>query len=127
MSRSSRLVLVLTAFVAIAGPPLAAQQAPPTPRALTADDYARAERFMGYNTNPLVFRMTVRPNWLTGRSLLVSGHGAGRRRVRPGRSGPREHASRPSITPGWPRHFLGRRASRYTALTLPFNELRPHG
>ena len=35
------------------------------PPALTADDYARAERFMGYNTTPLVFRTAVRPNWLT--------------------------------------------------------------
>jgi dipeptidyl-peptidase-4 len=34
------------------------------PRTLTSADYARAERFMGYNTTPLVSRMTVRPNWL---------------------------------------------------------------
>jgi dipeptidyl aminopeptidase/acylaminoacyl peptidase len=33
-------------------------------RALTADDYARAEKFLGYNTNPLVLRAGVRPNWL---------------------------------------------------------------
>ncbi len=38
-------------------------QAPP---ALTADDYARAERFMGYNTAPLVSGATVRPTWLSG-------------------------------------------------------------
>jgi dipeptidyl aminopeptidase/acylaminoacyl peptidase len=31
---------------------------------LTADDYARAERLMGYNTTPLVLRSGVRPNWL---------------------------------------------------------------
>ena len=31
---------------------------------LTTADYARAEKFMGYNTTPLVARMTVRPNWL---------------------------------------------------------------
>ncbi len=36
------------------------------PRALTAEDYARAEKFMGYNTNPLVFHSGVRPNWLPG-------------------------------------------------------------
>lgn len=34
------------------------------PRALGAADYARAERFMGYNTTPLVFGATVRPSWL---------------------------------------------------------------
>src|ERR1039457_5035557 len=30
----------------------------------TADDYARAEKLMGYNTTPLVLRSGVRPNWL---------------------------------------------------------------
>jgi dienelactone hydrolase len=29
----------------------------------TAADYARAEKMMGYNTTPLVFRSGVRPNW----------------------------------------------------------------
>ncbi len=33
-------------------------------RALTAEDYARAEKFMGYNTAPLVLRAGVRPTWL---------------------------------------------------------------
>lgn len=33
-------------------------------RALTAEDYARAEKFMSYNTGPLVLRAGVRPNWL---------------------------------------------------------------
>src|SRR5262245_42784939 len=33
-------------------------------RTLTAADYARAEKFMGYNTNPLVLRGSVRPTWL---------------------------------------------------------------
>src|SRR5436309_13439219 len=33
-------------------------------RALTADDYSRAEKFMGYNTNPLVLHSGVRPTWL---------------------------------------------------------------
>src|SRR5882724_11255063 len=31
--------------------------------ALTAGDYARAEKFMGYNTNPLVVH-SIRPAWL---------------------------------------------------------------
>lgn len=33
-------------------------------RALTAEDYERAEKFLGYNANPLVLRSGVRPNWL---------------------------------------------------------------
>jgi dipeptidyl aminopeptidase/acylaminoacyl peptidase len=33
-------------------------------RALTADDYARAEKFMNYNASPLVLRAGVRPTWL---------------------------------------------------------------
>jgi dipeptidyl aminopeptidase/acylaminoacyl peptidase len=40
--------------------PLAAQQ----PRRLTADDYARAERFLGANATPLVTGIGVNPTWL---------------------------------------------------------------
>ncbi len=40
--------------------PLAAQQ----PRPLTADDYARAERYLGTTTAPLVSGSNVRPTWL---------------------------------------------------------------
>jgi len=32
--------------------------------ALTARDYARAEKFLGYNTAPLIDRAGARPNWL---------------------------------------------------------------
>src|SRR5262249_29178603 len=32
---------------------------------LTADDYAQAERFMGYNTNPLVLHSAGRPTWVS--------------------------------------------------------------
>ncbi|HEU5239213.1 MAG TPA: hypothetical protein VFU37_18935, partial [Pyrinomonadaceae bacterium] len=42
--------------------PVFAQQSNTT-SALTAADYARAEKLMGYNTNPLVFRAVVRPSW----------------------------------------------------------------
>ncbi|HXJ38580.1 MAG TPA: hypothetical protein VNH18_04830, partial [Bryobacteraceae bacterium] len=41
--------------------PLLAQQAPPV---FTTADYARAEKFMGYNTAPLVFGSGVRPTFL---------------------------------------------------------------
>jgi dipeptidyl aminopeptidase/acylaminoacyl peptidase len=40
--------------------PLAAQQ----PRQLTADDYARAERFLGANAAPLATGTGIRPTWL---------------------------------------------------------------
>jgi dipeptidyl-peptidase-4 len=52
-------VTLLTTITAVAQ-----QQAADAPRALTAADYARAEKFMGYNTTPLVFRSGVRPNWM---------------------------------------------------------------
>src|SRR5690242_1239480 len=34
-------------------------------RALTADDYARAEKFMGYNVNPLVLHAPAQPTWIS--------------------------------------------------------------
>jgi len=58
------ITLALTAPLAI--PASAQQRAGDAPKALTADDYARAERFMSYNTTPLVLRGSVRPNWLPG-------------------------------------------------------------
>jgi dipeptidyl aminopeptidase/acylaminoacyl peptidase len=33
-------------------------------QAVNAPDYARAEKFLGYNANPLVFHSNIRPNWL---------------------------------------------------------------
>jgi dipeptidyl-peptidase-4 len=56
-------VLVLVALPAAAF----AQAAPPAfaPAALTADDYQRAERFMPYNTVPLVLHALTRPTFLT--------------------------------------------------------------
>jgi dipeptidyl aminopeptidase/acylaminoacyl peptidase len=53
-------VAVLAALVAAVAP-MRAQQAP---RALTEGDYARAEKYMTYNTSPLVLRSGVRPTWL---------------------------------------------------------------
>jgi dipeptidyl aminopeptidase/acylaminoacyl peptidase len=54
MRLSFALILCATAF---------AQQ---PPLRLTAEDYARAEKFMPYNTNPLVFGAGVRPTWMEG-------------------------------------------------------------
>src|SRR5262245_45287301 len=51
----------LLALCIIAPSSAAAQSAP---RALTPADYARAERFMGYNVTPLVLGTGVRPTWL---------------------------------------------------------------
>ena len=36
------------------------------PTTLTAHDYQQAERFLSYNTEPLIDHNTVRPNWLPG-------------------------------------------------------------
>src|SRR4051812_39313389 len=36
----------------------------PAQQKFTAADYQRAEKFMTYNTTPLVYRSGVRPNWL---------------------------------------------------------------
>ena len=58
-----QLAILLLSF-AIAGPCGAQQTGGETPRAFTAADYARAEKFMGYNTTPLVFHSGVRPTWL---------------------------------------------------------------
>ena len=54
-----RLRLLLLGVLALA-PSLPAQP----PRALTAADYARAERLMGYNTSALVSGGAVSPTWL---------------------------------------------------------------
>jgi dipeptidyl-peptidase-4 len=58
MPRTHFLSFTLAAATIAALPALAEQ------RALTAADYARAEKFMSYNTTPLVTHSGVRPNWL---------------------------------------------------------------
>ena len=104
----------------------------------TADDYARAERFMGYNTNPLVFHAAVRPNWLADSALLpVAARGAASADDRfwyrvtvPGRQRSSSWSIRRARTRE--RAFdheklaaaLSTAASgRYTALTLPFSDI----
>ena len=54
---------ILTVLVLVTTSTVAAQQISDAPRALTAADYARAEKWMPYNTSPLVFRSGVRPTW----------------------------------------------------------------
>ena len=62
-------VLPTVLMLALCGPasPAVAQPASVAapPRALTAADYARAEKFMPYNLTPLVERAAVRPTWLS--------------------------------------------------------------
>jgi dipeptidyl aminopeptidase/acylaminoacyl peptidase len=52
--------LLISIALLVSSTAIAQQSAPP---ALTADDYARAERFMSYNTTSLVLHGAVRPTW----------------------------------------------------------------
>lgn len=64
--RKIRLALlspVLTVLVTLWAAPTAAQE-PYVPEAVTAEDYARAERFLRGATRDLVHGMDVSPNWL---------------------------------------------------------------
>ncbi len=63
-----RTVVLCAVLVATAGTTFtrAQQRQAASARALTTDDYARAERFMPYNTTPLVSNGAVRPTWLPG-------------------------------------------------------------
>jgi dipeptidyl aminopeptidase/acylaminoacyl peptidase len=56
----NRYLLTVTAF-ALALSANAQQSAP-----VTAKDYEHAESFLSYNTDPLIDRASVRPNWLAG-------------------------------------------------------------
>ena len=122
-----RFAVVVGLFLFVA--PLLAQPAPSRAEAqdaarprLTSDDYARAERFMGYNTIPLVYRNAVRPNWLPddrfwyrvtiegGNEFIL---------VDPARA-TRERAFNHDAVAA----SLSKATSNaYTAVTLPFNEI----
>src|SRR5579872_7460375 len=60
MLKSSLLSLVLLPVLLAAAWPAHAQSR----AAVTADDYAHAEKFLGYNTNPLVSHFGSRPVWI---------------------------------------------------------------
>ena len=74
-----RLRLSLLSLVALAAAPLGlapmstAQQMSGRV-GLAVADYQRAEKFLPYNTRPLVFH-EVRATWLSWGSILVSQHG----------------------------------------------------
>src|SRR4051812_42822940 len=59
-----RLAIGVAAATLGSALPSLAQPSSSSPRAVAAADYARAETFMGYNTNPLVLRSGVHPTWL---------------------------------------------------------------
>lgn len=59
--RSARALVALTIVAAATLPGSAQSRA-----TVSVDDYQRAERFMGYNTNPLVANGPVRATWLPG-------------------------------------------------------------
>jgi dipeptidyl-peptidase 4 len=130
-SRFVRAAMSAGVGVVLSMVPLVAQQAD-GPRRLTADDYARAERFMTYNTTPLVFRATVRPNWLRP---ATSGASAGEddrfwyRVTVPGGAefvlvDPARGTREPAFDHGRLATTLSAAAGgSYTALTLPFNDV----
>lgn len=57
-------LLAILVIVLAAAAPGAAQQRAEAPRQFTSDDYARAEKWMSYNTTPLVSNAAVRGTWL---------------------------------------------------------------
>ncbi len=71
MLRSFRLVPAVLGLVAAAGtlPAQVAAARPGAPYQFTMEDYARAERFLGANANPLMSGTAGRPSWIgtTGR------------------------------------------------------------
>ncbi len=120
MLMRSRVIPALAVAFVLAGVSLAGQQAAAI-RALTAEDYARAENFMGYSTAPLVFRTAVRPNWLPDDRfwyrVSVPG-GAEFVLVDPARS-----TKEPAFEHTRVAAALSSVAkASYTALTLPFND-----
>ena len=64
-SRHRAFILLIACMIPLLAA-VASEKPGETPRVLTAADYAQAEKFMGYNTAPLVLRASVRPNWLPG-------------------------------------------------------------
>jgi dipeptidyl aminopeptidase/acylaminoacyl peptidase len=66
-NNTTKFCLLLTSLILTVTSSALAQGAA-APRKLTTADYSRAEKFMGYNTNPLVYH-AVRPKW-TGGELL---------------------------------------------------------
>ena len=62
--RKLLLSLPILTLLAIAAPTPSDAQRPYTPERLAAEDYTRAEGFLGTAMNPLVYGTGVRPTWL---------------------------------------------------------------
>ncbi len=66
MNKSYFLKFATAILILVAAETGLAQQSGRSAVVLTPADYARAEKFMGYNTAALVDRSAIRPNWLPG-------------------------------------------------------------
>ena len=64
--RYASALLFFFPLVLSSAPPAAEAQEPYAPQAVTAEDYARAERFLSGATRSLVFGTSVSPNWMEG-------------------------------------------------------------
>jgi dipeptidyl-peptidase 4 len=64
LNRILRALTLTAAVAATAAVPIFAQRSNSPARTVTAADYAHAEKFMTWNTTPLVFRSGVSPTWL---------------------------------------------------------------
>ncbi len=107
--------------VGLATLPATAQQKTEPARALTAADYARAERLLNYNTTPLVFRYGHPAGVVDWRAVLVSRHDADRHGVPDRRSIDRHQSCRVrSCEAGG--CAVGAAGAKYSATQLPFTE-----
>ncbi|QHN02015.1 prolyl oligopeptidase family serine peptidase [Granulicella sp. WH15] len=70
------LAKTFAATLLLASAALAQTQIQPQGRVYTADDYARAERFMNYNVNPLVLHTVTEPAWLPDGRVWYRDRGA---------------------------------------------------
>src|ERR1022692_2063038 len=111
---------------------------------LSAADYARAEKMMGYNTTPLVVRSGVRPNWL-GREMAGPAPDQCRRHHQLRQSGQptgsRESEGPPAVSPrhhgqqraalqypaGGRRTDQGEQGFRFAAAAQPQSRFRQRG
>ncbi|HUE20733.1 MAG TPA: DPP IV N-terminal domain-containing protein [Bryobacteraceae bacterium] len=91
------------------------------PSALTAADYARAEKFMGYNADPLVYH-AVHPTWTTGELLWY--RDTGTEGVRFVLFDPAKLTKEPAFDHGRLAAALSAAAGKkYEANKLPFNAI----
>jgi dipeptidyl aminopeptidase/acylaminoacyl peptidase len=115
-----RFAVATIGIVLVVAPLLAEQGDAARPR-LTAEDYQRAERWMNYNTTPLVFRATVRPNWLPDDRFWY------RNTIPGGSEFVLVDPARASREPAFDHRALAAALSKaanfnYTATTLPFTQ-----